>query len=217
MEISVIPSKPKRYYLPLSLSYDDVDFRCKRWQYGIRQIEEESNASKFGVSKLIYFFGATKKDEMYKDKLFVLKVCGTLVVLRYFDAELFVHTTAPSAAASLKSTLRNQHISPLSQMEVLHLKPTTGCFSEIILDDANSSAERNLNSNIKSPTTGYPIIFAEQSLKTALVASAEKMKYVIYKTIKVLESSSVLKDKRGQRSRHSVIYFTDEDSDASCV
>uniref|UniRef100_A0A1I7VA35 PH domain-containing protein n=1 Tax=Loa loa TaxID=7209 RepID=A0A1I7VA35_LOALO len=97
MTLSVVPSKPKRYYLPLSLSFDDAEYRYKRWQYDIRQQLCESNIGK------VYF----------------LRLDIIVTDLRYFDAELFVHTTTLHPTMHTQQYFaKNQYDNLLSQKEM---------------------------------------------------------------------------------------------------
>ncbi|VDK83125.1 unnamed protein product [Litomosoides sigmodontis] len=103
MALSVVLPKPKRYYLPLSLSFDDAEDRCKRWQSSGNNWK-----NRISVWLMLSF-----------EFVWPLAVERISSDSRYFDAELFVHST--TAVPAQQSFIKEQHNNLFSQKEALLL------------------------------------------------------------------------------------------------
>uniref|UniRef100_A0AAF5Q521 Uncharacterized protein n=1 Tax=Wuchereria bancrofti TaxID=6293 RepID=A0AAF5Q521_WUCBA len=235
MAISIIPTKPKRYYLPLSLSFDDADCRYKRWQYNIRQSLQKSN-----INNLQYFDAELFTHTIINQP--TIPVQQSFIKNRLKQAECISKQMSSQQLSKLSRSLAltqcnggeqifqkcyNERSKNINSKKFSKIFPTTKHNNllslrneidnnAIDLMDKNFNQNHNMNLGIKllSANASSNRLHTEQRLKTTFITSAEKMKHIFYRNSKLIESPATSKShKYVQKLQHPMKYFPDEDND----
>ncbi|VIO99063.1 Uncharacterized protein BM_BM17781 [Brugia malayi] len=238
MAISIIPTKPKRYYLPLSLSFDDTDCRYKRWQYNISQSLRRTN-----INNLQYFdaelFVHTiihQPDAMPMQQSFIKNQLKQVECISKQMSSQQLSKHSPQLALTqcngeqIFQKCYNERSKNINSKKFSKIFPTTkhnnnnnnnnllSIRNEIDANNAINLIDQNYNMNLGikllANASHSNRLNTEQRLKTTFITSAEKMKHIFYRNTKMIENPATSKGhKYIQKLQHPMKYFTDEDSD----